>query len=91
LTRSLTSLPLCIPFVLASHAVAQSGTKSPDILPGTSWSHITSPEKAGWSKERLAAAHQYADADSIHTSAVMIVQGGEVVDQWGDIDQEIDS
>ncbi len=91
MTRSLTSLLLCIPFVLASHAAAQSGTKSPDILPGTSWSHVASLEKAGWSKEKLAAAHQYADADSIHTSAVMIVQGGEVVDQWGDIDQKIDS
>jgi len=48
-------------------------------------------EKAGWSKEKLAAARQYAQTDSIHTSAVVIVQGGEVVDEWGDFDQKLDS
>jgi hypothetical protein len=53
-------------------------------------SHIASLKEAGWSQEKLAAARAYADADSIHTSAVMIVQGGKVVDQWGDINQKID-
>jgi CubicO group peptidase (beta-lactamase class C family) len=39
----------------------------------------------------MAAAHAYADSDSIHTSAVMVIQGGQVVDQWGDFDKKIDS
>src|SRR5260370_32827886 len=39
----------------------------------------------------LAAAQKYVTGDSIHTSAVMVIQGGEVVDQWGDIDKKIDS
>lgn len=56
-------------------------------FPGRSWTHVSSPESAGWSREKLAAARQYAN--SIHSSAVMIVQGGEVVDQWGDIDKKI--
>jgi CubicO group peptidase (beta-lactamase class C family) len=93
LIRPLTSL-LCVPLVLASIAAGQPAprqTKSTDIFPGSSWSRIPSLEKAGWSKEKLNTAHGSADADSIHTSAVMIVQGGEVVDQWGDIDQKIDS
>jgi CubicO group peptidase (beta-lactamase class C family) len=93
LIRPLTSL-LCVPLVLASIAAGQSAprqTKSTDIFPRSSWSRISSLEKAGWSTEKLNAAHRYSDADSIHTSAVMIVQGGEVVDQWGDIDQKIDS
>lgn len=47
-------------------------------------------DKAGWSKQKLAAAHQYANGDSIHTSAVMILQGGQGVDEWGDIDKKID-
>ena len=90
--RPLTSF-LCVPFFFASIAAGQSAprqTKSTHIVPTSSWSRISSLEKAGWSEEKLNAAHRYADADSIHTSAVMIVRGGEVVDQWGDIDQKID-
>lgn len=64
---------------------------TPETYPGKSWSHVSSLEKAGWSKEKLAAARQYAQTDSIHTSAVVIVQGGEVVDEWGDFDQKLDS
>ncbi len=37
--------------------------------------------------EKLAIAHEYAD--SIHSSAVMIVQGGKVVDSWGDVSRKI--
>ena len=43
--------------------------------------------KRRWSKEKLALARQYAD--SIHSSAVMIIQHGVVIDQWGDIDKKI--
>ena len=57
------------------------------IFPGNSWKHLSSLERSGWSREKLDAARQYAD--SIHSSAVMIVQCGEVVDQWGDIDKKI--
>ncbi|HSY98211.1 MAG TPA: serine hydrolase [Terriglobales bacterium] len=51
---------------------------------------MASLKEAGWSKEKLAAAQAYANADSVHTSAVMVVQGGEVADQWGDFDKKID-
>jgi CubicO group peptidase (beta-lactamase class C family) len=68
---------------------ASRRTDSHDIFPGKSWNSVSSSEKAGWSKEKLAAAHEYAD--SIHSAAVMIVQGGEVVDQWGDINKKITS
>ena len=66
-------------------------SKSEETFPGKSCQPLSSSEKAKWSAEKLAAAHAYADADSIHTSAVMIVQGGKVVDQWGDIDKKITS
>ena len=84
----------CISLVFACSATAQSAhgsTKPPDAIPGASWDRIATLEKAGWSKEKLAAARQFAETDSIHTSAVMIVQGGEVVDQWGDFDKKIDA
>jgi CubicO group peptidase (beta-lactamase class C family) len=85
---------LCTSLVIASAVGGQSGprsTNSRDAFPGASWQRITTPEKAGWSKDRLAAARQFAETDSIHTSAVMIIQGGEVVDQWGDFDKKIDA
>ena len=47
--------------------------------------------QAGWSQEKLALAHNYANSDSIHTSAVVIMQGGRVIDEWGDTAQKIDS
>jgi CubicO group peptidase (beta-lactamase class C family) len=92
--RFLIFLSFCAQLVLLADARGQSGaaqTKAQDGFPGKSWGQISSLEKAGWSKERLAAAHEYSNADSIHTSAVMIVQDGKVVDEWGDIDKKITS
>jgi CubicO group peptidase (beta-lactamase class C family) len=91
--RPVVLLLVCVQVVLLSIAGRQAvpaQTKPPESFPGKSWQNVSSLERAGWSKERLAAAHAYADSDSIHTSAVMIVQGGRVVDQWGDFDKKID-
>src|SRR5579864_6680872 len=68
----------------------QIPAKAKTEFPGRSWRQ-GSPGNGGWSKEKLAAARKYAETDSIHTSAVMIVEGGEVVDQWGDVDKKISS
>jgi CubicO group peptidase (beta-lactamase class C family) len=92
--RSLLLILLGIALALPSNAGSQSApgsNKAPDTFPGASWQQITTPEKVGWSKEKLSAARHFAETDSIHTSAVMIVQGGEVVDQWGDFDKKIDA
>jgi CubicO group peptidase (beta-lactamase class C family) len=94
LRRLLAFLLLGSQAVLLANARGQAvpgQTKSPDSFPGKSWHSLPSLEGAGWSKEKLALAQEYANGDSIHTSAVMIVQGGEVVDQWGDIDKQISS
>jgi CubicO group peptidase (beta-lactamase class C family) len=92
--RFLIFLSFCAQFVLLADSGGQSAparTKAQDSFPGKSWGQLSSSERAGWSKEKLAAARQYAQTDSIHTSAVVIVQGGEVVDEWGDFDQKLDS
>src|SRR6202043_1748570 len=91
--RLVVLLLFCVQVVLLSIAGRQSApaqTKRPESFPGKSWQDVPSLEKAGWSKEKLAAAQAYANADSIHTSAVMVVHGGQVVDQWGDFDKKID-
>src|SRR5579864_8846774 len=86
-------LVLSGPMVADAQPTARSSvqTDSQHTFPGTSWNRIHSLVAAEWSKEKLAAAHKYAASDSIHSSAVMVVQGGKVVDQWGDIDKKIDS
>ena len=92
--RSLVGLFCCLSIVLFANARKQSGLaqgKSGEAFPAKSWQPLSSSEKAKWSAEKLAAAHAYADADSIHTSALMIIQGGKVVDEWGDFDKKIDS
>jgi len=71
---------------VATFGVAKAQSKT---LPGKSWRHVASLEKAGWSKEKLAAARAYAD--SVRSVAVVIVQGGEVVDEWGDVDKKLSS
>jgi CubicO group peptidase (beta-lactamase class C family) len=77
------------PFADLAAQSTPARTESPDTFPSKSWQALSSPQKAGWSTEKLATAHAYAN--SIHSSAVMIVQGGEVVDQWGDIGKKISS
>jgi hypothetical protein len=70
-------LVLCIQFFSLAEVTAQSAYGRPesrDRFPGRSWDALSVSEKAGWSKEKLAAAQAYANADSIRTSAVMIVQ-----------------
>src|SRR5215472_10824083 len=51
--------------------------------PGKQWTQDAKPEDRGWSSDRLAAAKAYAD--SIDTAAVVIVDDGVIVSQWGAI------
>ncbi|PYV11449.1 MAG: hypothetical protein DMG07_19205 [Acidobacteria bacterium] len=51
-------------------------------FPGKTWEQLRSPEKLGWSRERLKAARDYSA--TIKTAAVMIVADGRVLDQWGE-------
>lgn len=52
-------------------------------LPGERWSKIASPELAGWSTVKLEQARQYSE--TIHSSAVVIVENGVIVAEWGNI------
>jgi uncharacterized protein (TIGR03437 family) len=50
--------------------------------PGTAWNRVESLEKAGWSRERLNIARAFSEY--VGSAAVMIVEGGLVVDEWGE-------
>jgi CubicO group peptidase (beta-lactamase class C family) len=56
-----------------------------DIFPGKTWQRIGSPERLGWSSEKLKAAKAYTA--TIHTAAVMVVTGGRVLEEWGETAQ----
>ena len=53
--------------------------------PGQNWQPHS---RKGWSEPLLAAAREYASTRK--TLAVMVVQDGRVVDQWGPVDQKIE-
>jgi CubicO group peptidase (beta-lactamase class C family) len=63
---------------------AQSRTAIAGVehYPSAHWEHAASPEALGWSPAKLAIARKYSD--SIDTAAVMIVDHGVVVREWGD-------
>ena len=56
-----------------------------DRWPIPSWRPAGAASRGKWSAEKLEAARVHADA--IRSAAVMIVDNGEVVAQWGDIER----
>jgi CubicO group peptidase (beta-lactamase class C family) len=58
------------------------GSPQSSEYPGREWKKCAQPETLGWSVQKLAAAREYSQ--KIGSAAVVIVQGGIVVDEWGD-------
>ena len=54
--------------------------------PGTHWMQYTSPEEAGWSSEILHDVGHVAD--SIGSSAFMIIEDGKIVAQFGETNRK---
>src|SRR5262245_15155017 len=52
------------------------------VYPAQEWQTAPSPEAVGWSTAKLAEARAFAE--KIGSAAVMIVQGGVVIDAWGE-------
>ena len=53
------------------------------VYPEENWQKAQTPEKLGWSSEKLAEARVYSE--KIGSAAVMIVDDGVVVAAWGDV------
>jgi CubicO group peptidase (beta-lactamase class C family) len=69
-------------FALTVHqAQAKVRGASHDLYPGKQWNQLAKPEDRGWSSEKLATAKAYAD--SLDTAAVIVVDDGIIVSQWG--------
>jgi CubicO group peptidase (beta-lactamase class C family) len=52
------------------------------------WRQLASPEKAGWSLEKLTEARAFAE--KIGSDAVMAVQDGHVIAAWGDVSRRFE-
>ncbi len=64
------------------HAAGRFPHAQAKVYPGIEWARWPTPEAAGWSAAKLKAAREYTA--TIKTAAVMIVQGGRIVDEWGE-------
>ena len=73
----------------ASSAMAAGQASAHCAFPKHEWSRIDHAQQAQWDVQKLSLAHQYADR--IHSSSVMIVQCGRVVEEWGDPTKKITS
>jgi hypothetical protein len=74
---------------LATHAATPPTRSCPAaVYPGTNWQSVD-PTRAGWSREKLNTARDYSA--TIHSSSVMIVEHGVVIDEWGDVAKKISS
>jgi len=68
---------------LATGATAEPATNIVENYPGETF-ETTTPQAAGWSVEKLAAAKAWSQQIA-PSGAVMIIQHGLVVAQWGDV------
>jgi CubicO group peptidase (beta-lactamase class C family) len=55
------------------------------IFPGKVWARHNSPEEAGYSAEGLEKARKYAE--SLQTTGLVVVVGGKILLEYGDIEQ----
>jgi CubicO group peptidase (beta-lactamase class C family) len=94
------SVALCALLVpaasIASHSTLEGGPATahpacgdrPTLtFPGKTWTVIDPLAGAGWDQQKLSAAHAYAD--SIGSHAVVIVDHGHLVAEWGGTHEEL--
>jgi CubicO group peptidase (beta-lactamase class C family) len=66
----------------APAVLAQASASPSQVFPAADWVRVASPEDLGWSSQKLAIARVFSEG--LGSDSVMIVQGGVVVDAWGD-------
>ncbi|KAA6457948.1 serine hydrolase [Acidobacteria bacterium AB60] len=85
--QALRRLSLLLLTIVTAYGSAAAAGPKPDgteqEFPGEHWKQAARPEALGWSSQGLAAAKAYAD--SIDTAAVVVVDDGIIVSQWGAI------
>lgn len=80
--RSLV-LPLLALLLLSACAINDEPSRSSAYFPGEHWGQVADLDAAGWSTQKLEEAQRYAA--TLDTAAVVIVERGRIVRQWGDV------
>ena len=83
-TLIVAAFTLALPFLAfqSVHASDRAHRAHHEDYPGKHWTIVSRPEERGWSSEKLGVAKAYAD--SIDTAAVMVIDEGVVVGEWGE-------
>lgn len=66
----------------AGRILRRSNHSRDNVVPGAEWEPWPSPKAAGWSQSGLTKARTFAA--KLNTAALMIVEGGRIVDEWGE-------
>lgn len=66
---------------LSAALLLSFGADAADRFPGAEWDHVV-PSEVGWSAEGLAEARDWSA--KLQSTAVMVIQHGAVVAEWGD-------
>jgi CubicO group peptidase (beta-lactamase class C family) len=77
----------CLALTLLFAAVVAVSGASQTVYPGRTWARAAGHQREGWSEARLALAEQYSQ--SIESSAVMVIQHGRVITEWGAVDRKM--
>ena len=73
---------LLLPLILVLSANCFGQSESSKSFPDTTWYQYSSPQQAGWSSNEITEAKIFAD--SLGAKAVMLIEDGVIVTQWGD-------
>jgi CubicO group peptidase (beta-lactamase class C family) len=77
----------CLALTLLFAVVVTASGASQTVYPGRTWERASGSQREGWSEKRLALAKQYSQ--SIGSSAVMVIQHGRVIAEWGAVDRKM--
>jgi len=76
-------------FLIAGGGAGPAHSADAAASPGSQWLAATAKQKAHWSTAGLMKAREYSG--QLHSSSVMIIENGRIVDQWGDVAKKISS
>jgi CubicO group peptidase (beta-lactamase class C family) len=84
LRGALALLLAVAPSVALAQSAAVAPARQPYVFPTLEWEHIAVPETAGFSAAALAAVRE--KVATMPTTGMMVVVGGRVVFEYGDVD-----
>ena len=87
--RTRHRLLLSLSFLVATSLVLCSCRGPQRFAQDNRWSIATKPEKLGYNSAKLAGARAYAAG--INTAAVVVVVDGQILCEWGDVNQKFNT